>query len=87
MIKIVSGMLTKVKKHCGNLLKNINLNLSVMINNTIRFTKLNSPWIKKKIICKYLIPLNVLKFDINVFLFSQGYQNYSKGYFNKFSLF
>ena len=53
----------------------------------IRFTKVNAPWCKKKIICDYSIPLNLLKFGLHVFLFSQDYQNYSKGYFNKFNLF
>ena len=54
---------------------------------SIRFTKLNSQWAKKKIICEYVILLNLLKFDINIFLFSKEYQSYSKGYFNKFALF
>ena len=75
------------KRVLWKLVEKYKLELIGYDKHAIRFTKCASQWLKKKIICDYTIPLNLLKFDINVFLFSKEYQTYSKGYFNKFDLF
>lgn len=75
------------KKTLWKLVEKYKLDLIGYEKQAIRFNKLNSPWARKKIICDYTIPLNLLKFDLNVFSFSVEYQDYSKGYFNKFNLF
>ena len=73
------------KRTLWKLVEKYKLELIGYDKHSIRFTKLNTQWTKKQIICEYSIPLNLLKFD--VFLFSKEYQNFSKGYFNKFNLF
>ena len=42
---------------------------------------------KKRLVCEYIIPLNLMKFDLCVFHFCQDYLNCEKGFFNKFELF
>ena len=75
------------KKTLWKLVEKYKLDLIGYDKHAIRFTKCVSFWTKKKIVCDYTIPLNLLKFDINVFLFSKEYQKYSKGFFNNFELF
>ena len=75
------------KRTLWKLVEKYKLDLIGYNKQSIRFTKLNSPWAKKKIICDYTIPLNLLKFDLQTFYYDVNYLNYSKGYFNKFNLF
>ena len=75
------------KQTLWKLVEKYKLDLIGYDKHSIRFTKLNSLWSKKNIICDYTIPLNLLKFNLQTFYFDVNYLNYSKGYFNKFNLF
>lgn len=51
------------------------------------FTRSANFWTKHKLVVEYSIPLNLLKFDINVFLYSSDYLKYKKGEFYRFEKF
>lgn len=53
----------------------------------IHFTRSVNFYMKNKLICDYMIPLSLLKFDLDVFYYSKEYLNYKKGDFCKFNLF
>ena len=61
------------KRTLWKLVEKYKLELIGYDKHSVRFTKLNTQCTKKKNICEYSIPLNLLKFDINVFLFSKEY--------------
>ena len=51
------------------------------------FTRTVNFWTKYTLIVEYSIPLNLLKFDINVFLYSNDYLKYKKSEFYRFEKF
>ena len=59
MRKITNGMnANQGKRTLWKLVEKYKLDLIGYDKHSIRFTKLNSPWVKKNIICDYTIPLN-----------------------------
>ena len=77
----------QVKGNLWKLIEKYNLDLLGYEKHFIHFHKSVSFWTKKILICKYYVLLNLLKFNINIFYYSEEYMNYKKGYFNKFELF
>ena len=71
-----------------NLIKHYKLQLIGYELQKIRFTKKNGSNSRYKQQCKYVIPLNLLKFNNNDFYYNQDYLTYSKfekyGYYNLF---
>lgn len=77
----------KGKTLLGKLVEKYKLHLIGYEVSKIYFHKFTRFWVKKRLVCEYVIPLNLLKFDLQVFHFSQDYLNYEKGFFSKFELF
>ena len=75
------------KRTLWKLVEKYKLDLLANEKHLIRFHKSVSFWTKKRLICEYYVPLNLLKFNVNIFYYSEEYLNYKKGYFNKFELF
>ena len=71
-----------------NLVKHYKLQLIGYELHKIRFTKNHGSNSRYKQQCKYVIPLNLLKFNNNDFYYNQDYLTYSKfekyGYYNLF---
>ena len=77
----------KGKTLLGKLVEKYKLHLIGYEVSKIYFHKFTRFWVKKHLVCEYVIPLNLLKFDLQVLHFSQDYLNYEKGFFSKFELF
>ena len=75
------------KRTLWKLIEKCKLDLLGYEKHLIRFHESVSFWTKKRLICEYYVPLNLLKFNINIFYYSEEYLNYKKRYFNKFELF
>ena len=77
----------KGKALLGKLVEKYKLHLIGYAISKIHFHKFTRYWVKKRLVCEYVIPLNLMKFDLCVFHLSLDYLTYEKGFFSKFELF
>ena len=77
----------KAKVLLGKLVEKCKLHLIGYEIPKIYFHKFTRFWVKKRLVCEYIIHLNLMKFDLRIFHFSPDYLNYEKGFFSKFELF
>ena len=76
------------KRQLIDLVKHYKLHLLGYDLHRIRFVKEINGCSRYKHTCKYVLPLNLLKFDYNVFYFDKDYLEYEKiDRVNKFTLF
>ena len=63
----------KGKALLGKLVEKYKLHLIGYEISKIYFHKFMRYWVKKRLVCEYVIPLNLMKFDLRVFHFNPHY--------------